>query len=154
MDRTLRDLLGIEIRSATHLPPENVALGFDSIGSAQSLSPAAVEGLLNFAAEVASEAVAFHYPDRALRQRLGVQLQESQFPEKLSVIETITLFRSFYATGLDPDDVLALVGLNEKARAWVRDLSGGQRQRLSLACALVSEPELLFLATLVLYLLR
>ena len=77
VDRTLRDLLGIEIRSANHLPPENVALGFDSIGSAQSLSPGAVEGLLSFAAEVASEAVAYHDPDRALRQRLlGPELDD------------------------------------------------------------------------------
>ena len=82
---------------------------------------------------------------RALRQRLGVPLQESHFTEKLSVLETITLFRSFYDRGVEPATVLQLVGLEEKADAWVRNLSGGQRQRLSLACALVCEPELLFL---------
>jgi ABC-2 type transport system ATP-binding protein len=83
--------------------------------------------------------------DRALRQRIGTQLQETLFPEKLTVLETVTMFRSFYRHGMAPDAALALVGITEKQRAWVKNLSGGQRQRLALAVALVSEPELLFL---------
>jgi ABC-2 type transport system ATP-binding protein len=82
---------------------------------------------------------------QALRTRIGVQLQETRFPEKLRVAELVTLFRSFYRAGLDPREALALVGLEEKRRAFVRELSGGQKQRLSLACALVGDPELLFL---------
>jgi len=81
----------------------------------------------------------------ALRARLGIQLQETKFPEKLRVSEVLTLFRSFYPRGLDVGDVLALVGLVEKAGAHVRTLSGGQKQRLSLGCALAGDPELLFL---------
>jgi ABC-2 type transport system ATP-binding protein len=81
----------------------------------------------------------------ALRARLGIQLQETKFPEKLRVREVVTLFRSFYPRGLDVAAVLDLVGLQEKARAYVRTLSGGQKQRLSLGCALVGDPELLFL---------
>ncbi len=80
-----------------------------------------------------------------LRARLGVQLQETRFPEKLRVAELAELFRSFYRDGLEPAAALALVGLEEKRRAFVRELSGGQKQRLSLACALVGDPEVLFL---------
>jgi ABC-2 type transport system ATP-binding protein len=80
-----------------------------------------------------------------LRARLGIQLQETKFPEKLRVSEVLTLFRSFYPHGLSVADVLALVSLEEKAGAHVRTLSGGQKQRLSLGCALVGDPELLFL---------
>src|SRR6187402_2159808 len=81
----------------------------------------------------------------ALRARLGIQLQETKFADKLRVSEVVVLFRSFYPRGLDVADVLALVGLEEKAAAHVRTLSGGQKQRLSLACALVGDPEVLFL---------
>ena len=83
--------------------------------------------------------------DDDLRQRLGISLQETRFQDKLSVLEVLTLFRSFYRRGLEPADVIALVGLTEKASAWVGKLSGGQRQRLAVACALVGDPELLFL---------
>jgi ABC-2 type transport system ATP-binding protein len=83
--------------------------------------------------------------DHALRERLGVQLQETQLADKLTVEETARLFRSFYRDGRTVEEVISLVGLEEKRRARVGKLSGGQKQRLALACALVSNPELLFL---------
>jgi len=81
----------------------------------------------------------------ALRARLGIQLQETKFPEKLRVSEVVTLFRSFYPRGLGVAEILTLVGLEEKAGGYVRTLSGGQKQRLSLGCALAGDPEVLFL---------
>jgi ABC-2 type transport system ATP-binding protein len=83
--------------------------------------------------------------DRGLRELLGISLQETQFSEKLTVAETIQLFRSFYGEGASPEDVIRMVQLQEKSRARVGQLSGGQKQRLALACALVGDPELLFL---------
>jgi ABC-2 type transport system ATP-binding protein len=83
--------------------------------------------------------------DRALRELLGISLQETQFSEKLTVGETIQLFRSFYREGATPSNVIAMVQLQEKSGARVGQLSGGQKQRLALACALVGDPELLFL---------
>ncbi|UCF66546.1 MAG: ABC transporter ATP-binding protein [Acidobacteriota bacterium] len=80
-----------------------------------------------------------------LRQRLGIQLQQSEFQDKLTVLETVRLFRSFYERGWSAEQAIQTVSLQEKARAYVRKLSGGQKQRLSLACALVGEPEILFL---------
>ena len=83
--------------------------------------------------------------DRLLRERLGIQLQETKLPEKLSVEETVQLFASFYRQAHTVNEVLGLVELGEKRRAWYSKLSGGQKQRLAVACALVSKPELLFL---------
>jgi ABC-2 type transport system ATP-binding protein len=83
--------------------------------------------------------------DERLRQKLGVSLQETRLADKLTVKETLTLFRSFYAQGLEPVAVMEMVSLTEKANAYVVKLSGGQRQRLAVACALVGDPELLFL---------
>jgi ABC-2 type transport system ATP-binding protein len=86
-----------------------------------------------------------HGDDRALRGRLGIQLQETQLNDKLSVEETVRLFRSFAERGRTVDEVLTLVELDSKRGSWVGKLSGGQKQRLALACALVGRPDLLFL---------
>ena len=83
--------------------------------------------------------------DRSLRERIGVQLQETQLAEKVTVEETVRLFRSFYQRGHGVDEVIHTVALEEKRNARVGKLSGGQKQRLAVACALVSDPELLFL---------
>ena len=80
-----------------------------------------------------------------LRHRLGIALQETQLSEKLTVEETLSLFQSFYHRARPVEHVIALVALDEKRRARVGTLSGGQKQRLAVACALVGDPELLFL---------
>ena len=82
---------------------------------------------------------------QAIRERIGVTLQETKFPEKATVRETVQLFRSFYRSGPGPDEVLPKVALEGKANAFVETLSGGQQRRLAVALALVGEPELIFL---------
>ena len=80
-----------------------------------------------------------------LRQRLGIQLQETQLAEKLTVEETLRLFRAFYHRGRTIDELLRIVELEGKRASWVGKLSGGQKQRLAVACALAGAPDLLFL---------
>jgi ABC-2 type transport system ATP-binding protein len=83
--------------------------------------------------------------ERALRERIGLSLQETNFPERLTVREVLTLFRSFFTVGRSVEDVLELVSLREKQDTWTEKLSGGQKQRLAVAVGLVGDPELLFL---------
>src|ERR1044071_5688693 len=83
--------------------------------------------------------------ERELRQRIGVQLQETQLADKLTVEETLRLFRSFYHRGRTIDELLRIVELEAKRRSWVSKLSGGQKQRLAVACALAGDPDLLFM---------
>jgi len=80
-----------------------------------------------------------------LRQRIGLQLQETQFPEKATVEEMIGLFRSFFHKGIAVEESIRTAQLEEKRKSRVGGLSGGQKQRLAMACALVGDPELLFL---------
>ncbi|MHC4909650.1 MAG: ABC transporter ATP-binding protein [Planctomycetota bacterium] len=85
---------------------------------------------------------------RAIQERIGVQLQETEFEKKLSVIELLRMFRSFYRIGgggTDLEEIVATIGLEEKRTAWVQSLSGGQKQRLAIGCALLNDPEILFL---------
>jgi ABC-2 type transport system ATP-binding protein len=115
-------------------------------GAGKTTTIEILEGLLRpTAGEVRILGRRWGEEDAALRQRLGISLQETRLAEKLTVLETLTLFRSFYECGAPPPAVMERVGLTEKANAYVGKLSGGQRQRLAVACALVGDPELLFL---------
>ncbi|CAN5810442.1 ABC transporter ATP-binding protein [soil metagenome] len=80
-----------------------------------------------------------------LREQLGVSLQETFLPDRLTVRETVTLFRALFANGRSVDEAIELVALEEKQNARYGTLSGGQKQRLAVACALVGRPSLLFL---------
>jgi ABC-2 type transport system ATP-binding protein len=115
-------------------------------GAGKTTTLEILEGLLPpTSGEVEVLGMRWGVDDDAIRQRVGISLQETRLSEKLSVRETLTLFRSFYRRGVTPEEAIARVGLEEKSGAWVGKLSGGQKQRLAVACALVGDPDLLFL---------
>src|SRR5262245_39345680 len=115
-------------------------------GAGKTTTIEILEGLLDATSgEVSILGQRWGQNDQALRERLGISLQETRLAEKLTVLETLTLFRSFYRQGHAPRDVLEEVGLTEKGDSYVGKLSGGQKQRLAVACALVGDPDLLFL---------
>jgi ABC-2 type transport system ATP-binding protein len=115
-------------------------------GAGKTTTIEIIEGLLTATSgEVEVLGMQWGRDNDAIRQRIGISLQETRLSEKLSVRETLTLFRSFYRRGIEPEEALARVSLEEKATAWVGKLSGGQRQRLAVATSIVGDPELLFL---------
>jgi ABC-2 type transport system ATP-binding protein len=115
-------------------------------GAGKTTTIEIIEGLTE-ATSGTVEVLGMHWgeQDSAIKERMGISLQETKLSEKLLVRETVTLFRSFYRRGLEPDEVIRRVSLEEKSEAQVGKLSGGQQQRLAVACALVGDPDLLLL---------
>ncbi len=115
-------------------------------GAGKTTTIEILEGLLEpTGGEVEVLGMNWRTAGQLIRQRIGISLQETQFSDKLTVRETLTLFRSFYPRGLEPQAAIARVGLVDKSRAWIKHLSGGQKQRLAIAVALIGDPALLFL---------
>ena len=115
-------------------------------GAGKTTTIEILEGLLDSTrGDVEIHGMKWGQSDDDIRQILGISLQETRLSEKLTVLETLTLFRSFYRQGIVPTEALARVSLDEKLGARVGKLSGGQKQRLAVACALIGDPKLLFM---------
>jgi ABC-2 type transport system ATP-binding protein len=115
-------------------------------GAGKTTTIEILEGLLSATrGEVEILGMKWGQADDDIRQELGISLQETKLSEKLSVLETLTLFRSFYRKGIEPVEAVSRVSLEEKLQARVGKLSGGQKQRLAVACALIGDPKLLFM---------
>ena len=115
-------------------------------GAGKTTTIEILEGLMDATAGTA-EIFGMSWREKAheIRQRIGVSLQETKLSDRLTVGETVALFRSLYPAGLTPDEAIARVSLQEKKDTWIEKLSGGQKQRIAVATALVGDPELIFL---------
>ena len=115
-------------------------------GAGKTTTIEILEGLLEpTSGDVDILGMRWHESGAAIRERIGISLQETRFSDKLTVREILTLFRSFYRSGLAPEEAIARVSLEDKADTWVKKLSGGQKQRLAVATALVGDPAMVFL---------
>jgi ABC-2 type transport system ATP-binding protein len=115
-------------------------------GAGKTTTIEILEGLLEATSgEIEILGMKWGQADDDIRQVLGISLQETKLSEKLTVLETLTLFRSFYRQGISAREALERVSLEDKLDARVGKLSGGQKQRLAVACALIGDPKLLFM---------
>lgn len=85
-----------------------------------------------------------HVP-RHIKDRIGVLLQETVFVDRLKVLEILQLFASFFSRSIPPEEILGMISLEDKAKAYVENLSGGQRQRLAIGISLINDPEIIFM---------
>lgn len=116
-------------------------------GAGKTTTVEMIEGIQNPSrGEIRIAGMGWSGNEKSLRKIISLSLQETRFIDKLRVKETVQLFASFYGlSSKRVDEVIAIVGLNEKVKSFVQNLSGGQRQKLALAIALLNDAPLLLL---------
>ncbi|MDR0536927.1 MAG: ABC transporter ATP-binding protein [Tannerellaceae bacterium] len=144
--KTFKDVHAVKGISLSIEPGEFVAL-LGPNGAGKTTLVEMMEGLQKpDSGEILIEGKNWKKHEKDLRKSIGLSLQETRFSEKLTIIETLQLFASFFNLGKERiNEVITLTGLESKTKAMVGTLSGGQRQRLALAVALLNNPRTLFL---------
>ncbi|MBL7138718.1 MAG: ABC transporter ATP-binding protein [Bacteroidales bacterium] len=141
--KTVRAVRGVDL---TILPGQFVAL-LGPNGAGKTTLVEMIEGIQKpDRGEIRILGMPWKGHQKELRQIIGLSLQETRYIEKLTAWETLRLFGSFFGLGIERvEEVLQLVGLEEKRKAFTINLSGGQRQRLALGIALINHPRILLL---------
>jgi ABC-2 type transport system ATP-binding protein len=144
--KSFKDVQAVKGISLSIAPGEFVAL-LGPNGAGKTTLVEMIEGLQKpDSGEILIEGKSWKKHEKELRKSIGLSLQETRFPEKLTVFETLSLFASFFRLGKKRvEEVVTLTGLENKCKAMVGTLSGGQKQRLALAVALLNNPRTLFL---------
>ncbi|MCB1692877.1 MAG: ABC transporter ATP-binding protein, partial [Pseudomonadales bacterium] len=116
-------------------------------GAGKTTTLEMIEGLLDIdGGSVTVDGLDVRADPYAVKRIIGVQLQANEYFDHLSLVELLDLFEGLYGARVrKPEELLALVDLQDKAKAKPPNLSGGQQQRFSIACALANEPRVLFL---------
>lgn len=144
--KSFKDVQAVRGISFSILPGEFVAL-LGPNGAGKTTTVEMMEGLKNpDSGEILLKGKSWLKNEKDLRAIIGLSLQETRFSEKLTIVETLRLFASFFKLGEKRvNEIIELTGLESKRKSMVGTLSGGQRQRLALGVALLNTPQILFL---------
>lgn len=144
--KSFKDVHAVRGISFAIRPGEFVAL-LGPNGAGKTTTVEMMEGLKNpDSGEILLQGKSWQKNEKDLRSIIGLSLQETRFSEKLTILETLRLFASFFKLGEKRvNEIIELTGLESKQKSMVGTLSGGQRQRLALGVALLNTPQILFL---------
>ncbi len=144
--KSFKDVKAVRGLSFSIQPGEFVAL-LGPNGAGKTTMMEMIEGIqFPDSGDISIDNTTWKEAPQKLRSLLGISLQETHFIEKLTVLETLQLFSSFYSgSQVAVDEIISLTGLTEKKNAYTKNLSGGQKQKLALGVALLNKPSILLL---------